>query len=97
MWGVSERMKLGQTFCADREVRLKFRGEGAHPWILGRRGGVARGIRNQLAADGRFPSRAIPNGSQFCLNAMKSHGGFLAYRSASVSNPAKIWQPKYVA
>ena len=41
-------------FCADRRIKLFFQCVGAHPWILERRNGLARGIYNRMMADDRF-------------------------------------------
>ena len=42
---------------ADRYIKLQYQGVGAHPWILGRRNGPARGIYNRMNADRRYASR----------------------------------------
>ena len=43
--------ELWRDLCAERRIKLVFRGAGAHPWILERRNGPARGIYNRLRAD----------------------------------------------
>ena len=67
---------LWVDFCADRYVKLLFQGVGAHPWILERRNGLARGIYNRMISDGRFSGRQLITEVQFCLNAMVSTSGF---------------------
>ena len=54
-WGNEVRADL----CSERRIKLPFRGTGAHPWILERRGGIARGIKNRLVAGGRFSGNQI--------------------------------------
>ena len=49
MRGANKRMRLGR-------IKLQFRGVGAHPWLSGRRNGLARGIYNRLVEDNRFSS-----------------------------------------
>ena len=46
---------------------LRSQGVGARPWVLGRRNGLARGIRNRSAADGRFSGEQILSEAQWCL------------------------------
>ena len=46
-------------FCADRQIKLFSQGVGAHPWILERRNGLARGIYNRIRSDGRFSGKRI--------------------------------------
>ena len=42
---------LWRDLCVGRRIKLIFQGVGAHPWILERRNGLARGIYNRLKAD----------------------------------------------
>ena len=49
-------------FWTGRNVRLQFQGKDAHPWLLPRRIGLARGIYGRLAGYGRFSIRAILDG-----------------------------------
>ena len=35
---------LWRDLCVERRIKLVFQGAGAHPWILERRNGLARGI-----------------------------------------------------
>ena len=46
-------------FCAGRHVEVKFQGVGARTWLLGKRGGFARGAYEGLAAGDRFPNKQI--------------------------------------
>ena len=41
-------------YCSDRRIKLIFQGVGAHPWLLERRNGLARGIFYRLMEDDRF-------------------------------------------
>ena len=68
--------------CSVRSIRLQFPGEGAHPWMLERRNGLARCIKNRLRYGGRFAGRVILNEAQYCLNAMLNLGWSSAYRVA---------------
>ena len=42
--------------CSGRRAELQSDGEGARPWILGRRNGHARGVYNRLVAGDRSPA-----------------------------------------
>ena len=53
---------------------------GAHPWLLERRNGLARGIYNRLIEDDRFSNKTIPSEVQWRLNTMLSASGFSAYQ-----------------
>ena len=72
--------EIRTAFCAGRRVKLQFPGVGAHPLLLGRRKGLARGIYNRLSEDGRFMNKTILAGAQWCLNAMLSASGCSASR-----------------
>ena len=69
-----------------RRIKYQFQGAGAHPWLLDRRSGPARGIYNRLLEDDRFPSRQMPSEAQRCLNIMMSVGGVSAYQMVFRSN-----------
>ena len=73
--------------CAERRIKLQFQGVGAHPCLLERRNGLARGIDNRPIEDGRSASRQIFAITQRCLKAMISAGGFSAYQMVFGSNP----------
>ena len=79
--------EAGADSCKEREIRLQFRQGGDRPCSLGRRNGLAGGMYNRLAVDGRFLYRAIINEERFRPNAMMSHGGFSAYWMVFGSNP----------
>ena len=49
--------ELRVDFRADRYIEVHFQGAGAHPRILERRDGLARGIYNRRKADGRRAGR----------------------------------------
>ena len=68
----------------------EFRGVGARAWILERRNGLARGIRNRSAGDGRFPGRQLFAGAQWCLYALIPGGGYSAYPLVFGPNPADL-------
>ena len=61
---------------AERRTKLQFQGVGAHPWLLGRRNGLARGIYNRLVEGDRFTDKTIFSEVQWCLNSMLSAKGF---------------------
>ena len=73
--------------CSERRIKLQFQGVGAHPWILERRNGLARGNFNRIREDDRFTGRQILSEVQWRLNALISAGGFSAYQMAFGSNP----------
>ena len=77
--------------CAERRTKSQFQGVGTHPWLLGRRSGLARGIYNRLIEDGRFPNERMPSKVQWCLNTMRSASGFSAYQMAFGSNPVDFF------
>ena len=79
---------LRVDLCADRYIKLQYRGAGSHPWILERRNGLKRGIYNRVKADGRYAGRQPITEIQFCLNAMLASNGFAAYQMVFGSNPA---------
>ena len=74
-------------FCTDRRIKLPFQGVGAHPWILERRHGLARGIYNRIRTDDRFSGRQIVTEVQWCLNTLISASGYSAYQLVFGSNP----------
>ena len=73
------------------DIRLQFRGKGSHPLPLDRRSRFARGVKNRLAADGRFASRAIPNEVQICLKTPLGRGNLLAYQMAFGSETVDLY------
>ena len=79
--------EVWMDYCSDRRIKLIFQGVGAHPWLLERRNGLARGIYNRLIEDDRFSSGRILSEVQWCLNTMLSAGGFSAYQMVFGSNP----------
>ena len=44
---------------ADRYIKLQSHGAGSHPWISGRRNGLAREIFNRMQANGRYAGRQL--------------------------------------
>ena len=78
-------------YCSERCIKLLFQGAGAHPWLLERRNGLARGIYNRLVEDDRFSSEEILGEVQWRLNAMLSTSGFSAYQMVFGSNPADLF------
>ena len=48
--GGERKNDLWRDLCVGRRIRLISQGVGAHPWILERRNGLARGIYNRLNA-----------------------------------------------
>ena len=68
--------EVGAGLRSERNSRLQFQGKDAHPWMLGRRNGLARGIYNKLHEDGHFAGRVIFNDAHYCLNAMLNQMAF---------------------
>ena len=62
-----------------RRIKFHLQGAGAHPWILERRSGLARGSYSRLVADGRFLSKQSVSEVQWCLNTCIPGGGFSAF------------------
>ena len=52
--------ELSAELRSDRRIKLLSQGVGAHPWILGRRSGLSRGIFYRLKGGDRFSSKQIP-------------------------------------
>ena len=70
--------EIRADFRAERRIKLQFQCVGAHPWLLRRRNGLARGIYNRPIEDGRFMNKTILAEAQWCLNTMLSASGFPA-------------------
>ena len=77
-------------FCAGRRVEAHFQGAGARTWLLERRTVPARGIRNRLAADGRFSSKQILCEVQWRLGILLSASEYSAYHPVCGPNPADL-------
>ena len=43
--------EMWTDYCAERRIKLRFHGVGAHPWLLERRNGLARRIKIRLIED----------------------------------------------
>ena len=76
---------------SDRRTKLQFQGAGAHPWVLERPNGLARGIYNRLVAHDCSSGEQIPADAQWRLNALIHAGGDSAYRLVFASNPAGLF------
>ena len=76
---------------SDRRIKLQVHGAGAHPWILERRSGLARGVYNRLVADGRVFGGQILAEVQWRLNALMSGGAYSVYQLIFGSNPVDLW------
>ena len=48
MRGGEWKKGLWRDLCVEPRIKLVIQGVGAHPWILERRNGLARGIYNRL-------------------------------------------------
>ena len=83
--------EIRMDFCAERRLKLQFQEVGAHLWLLGRRNGLARGIYNRPIEDDRFSYTTILSEVQWCLNTMRSAGGFSAYQIVFGSNPVDFF------
>ena len=75
----------------ERRIKPVLRGVGAHPWISGRRNGLARGIYNRLQADRYYAGAQILTEVQSCLNTLVSAGGYSAYQLVFGSNPTDLY------
>ena len=64
---------------------------GAHPWILERRNGLARGIYNRLKEDRHYTGPQILTEVQWCLNTLVSASGYSAYQLVFGSNPMDLY------
>ena len=54
---VNGRTKMGRIFARSNVQGSNFQEAGARRWILERRHGLARGIYNRPAVDGRFSGK----------------------------------------
>ena len=75
----------------ERRIKLVFQGVGAHPWILERRNGLARGIYNRLEENRHYPGPQILSEVQWCLNTLVSASGYSAYQLVFGSNPMDLY------
>ena len=72
-------------------IKMVCQEAGAHPWILERRNGLARGIYSRLKA-GRFPSRQqILTQAPRNLDTMVSASGYSAYEPVIGVNPMDLY------
>ena len=83
--------RIWTYFCAERRIKLLSQGVGAHPWILERRNGLARGSFNRLSENDRYSGRQILAEAQWRLNTMISASGYSASRFVFGSNPADLY------
>ena len=90
--GGERENEVWADYCSERRTELFFQGVGAHPWLLERQNGLARGIYNRLIEDDRFSSGQILSEVQYCLNTMLSSCGFSAYHVVFGSNPADLFR-----
>ena len=82
---------LWRDLCVDRRITQIFQGVGAHPWILERRNGLARGIYNRLKADRYYTGPQILAEAQWRLNTLVSASGYSAYQLVFGSNPMDLY------
>ena len=75
----------------ERRAKLQFRGVVAHPKVLERRNGHARGIYNRLVADNRYSGKQISGEVQRRLNTLISGAGYSAYQLVFGSNPVELF------
>ena len=83
--------ELWRDLCVERRIKLVFQGVGAHPWILERRNGLARGIYSRLQADRYYAGSQTLTAAQWCLNTMVSASGYSAYQLVFGSNPMDLY------
>ena len=89
--GVNGKMISGETCVWNVALNWFSRGEGAHPWILERRNGLARGIYNRLKEDRHYTGPRILAEVQWCLNTLVSASGYSAYQLVFGSNPMDLY------
>ena len=73
---------------SERRIKLLFQGVGAHPWVLERRNGLARGICTRLKEGDLLSGKQILAVVDWRLNSLVPGGGFSAYQMVFGSNPA---------
>ena len=56
--------------CVERQIKVQFRGVGAHPWLLEGRNGLVRGISQRLCGDDWFLNTKTPFEAQRRLSAV---------------------------
>ena len=86
------RTNCGRKCGRSEDFNYWFKGFGAHPWILDRRNGLARGIHTRLKAGDRFFGGQIRAEVQWRLNALIAREGFPAYRLVSGANPVGLFR-----
>ena len=74
-WGSGARADLR----SERGIKLQFAGVGAHPWVLERQNGLARGVYNRLVAGDRPSGKQFSAEAQWRPTAPISGGGSSAY------------------
>ena len=92
-WEGSGKTKMDGIF-SERGVRLEFQGAGAPPWILVRRNGLARGVHNRLATDGRYCGKRVSSEAEWHLDASFSASGHSAYQvvfGSNLAHPYRWW------
>ena len=89
--GGGRKNDLWRDLCVERRIKLVFQGVGAHPWILERRNGLARGIYNRLQADRYNAGSQILTEVQWCLDTMVSPSGSSDYQLVFGSNPMDLY------
>ena len=72
-------MIYGVLFALSVELNWYSKGVGAHPWILERRSGLARGIYNRLQANRYYTGSQILTEAQWFLNTGVSASGYSAF------------------
>ena len=75
----------------ERRTTLQFQFVGAHPWMLSRRNGLARGIYNRSVADDRFSGKQVSAKAHWRLISLISGGGVAACRAIFWSAPADLF------
>ena len=72
-------------------IKLVIQGVGAHPWILERRNGLARGIYNRLKGGRQYTGPQILAEVQWCLNTLVSASVYPAYQLVFGSDPMDLY------
>ena len=89
--GGGRRNEIRAGGCANRQIKLQYRGAGARQSPLGQRSGLVRGIYGRSVAGGRLWVRRISTELQYGLSALPCSSGYPAHQLAFGSNPPDLF------
>ena len=89
--GGGRRNEIRAGGCANRQIKLQYRGAGARQSPLGQRSGLVRGIYGRSVAGGRLWIRRISTELRYWLNAPPSSSGCPAHRLGFGPNPVDLF------